>query len=271
MQELKIYCTSLKYFRILDKLPSYITPLGLGVENFPNHWQNDSTGINLSYLNKYYAELTGLYWVWKNKISDLNDNDWVGTCHYRKLWLNNFYEVKQKKSFDSLYNNLLKPNNEFFNKSDVILVQPIVFKNKTLLSDLNEVHKSNIIEECLNFLDSTNKKNFLNHLNQNFFYGQNMFITKKIFYNEYCDIIFKWANDCHKFLIKENICTGYNTRMVAFLSERFTSYWFSRFEKKSLLSYARLGKFHLSNSLNYFCNPIKFPFTFRMYPTIHKY
>ena len=271
MANLKIYCTSLKYYRILDKLPNYIVPLGLGEKNFPNYWLKDNVGNNISSLNKYFAELTGLYWIWKNKISEFGENDWIGTCHYRKLWLNDLYENKQKKSTDSLYNNLLKPSNNLFQKNDVLLVQPIQFKKKNLLSDFNEVHINNVIEECINFLDPKNKKNFIIHLNQNILFGQNMFITKKKLFNEFCDITFRWTNDCHNFLLKENICSGYNTRLVAFLSERFTSYWFSKFNKKSFLSYARLGKFYLSNRVNYFFNPIKLPFTFRMYPTFHKY
>jgi hypothetical protein len=32
-----------------------------------------------------------------------------------------------------------------------------------------------------------------------------------------------------------------------------------------------LGQFLLSNNINKFINPIKIPFTFRMYPTLHDY
>ena len=38
MTNLNIYCLSLKYYQIIDKLPSYIKPLGLGNEEYPKHW-----------------------------------------------------------------------------------------------------------------------------------------------------------------------------------------------------------------------------------------
>ena len=64
------------------------------------------------------------------KLKDLNDKDWIGNCHYRKLWLNNIYDKKQKLSVDSLYSNLLKHNNKVFMDCDVIQVQPIFLKNE---------------------------------------------------------------------------------------------------------------------------------------------
>ena len=69
-----------------------------------------------------------------------------------------------------------------------------------------------------------------------------------------------------------NVLNGYNARIPAFLMERFNSFWFSTYIKKlNYLSYARLGNTMLSNSINKFVNPMKLPFTLRMYPTLHKY
>lgn len=39
----------------------------------------DDMGENISELNSYYNELTGLYWVWKN-----TDFQYTGICHYRR-------------------------------------------------------------------------------------------------------------------------------------------------------------------------------------------
>ena len=33
---------------------------------------------NISELNSYYGELTGLYWVWKNKLSSMKKDDLIG-------------------------------------------------------------------------------------------------------------------------------------------------------------------------------------------------
>ena len=83
---------------------------------------------------KYYSELTGLYWIWKNRIPKLNKDDLIGNCHNRVLWLNNIYTEKQKFSLSNLYSNLLKPSNDIFDKSDVIQVQPIIFKRKSFFT-----------------------------------------------------------------------------------------------------------------------------------------
>ena len=108
MPNLNIYCLSLKYYDVIDKLPSYIKPLGLGNEEYPKHWLTEKNGKNIVNLNKYYGEYTGIYWVWKNQLKGMDDHDWIGTCQYRKLWLNDLYNKKQKFSISSLYSNLLK-------------------------------------------------------------------------------------------------------------------------------------------------------------------
>ena len=35
---MEIYCTTIKFYEIMDKLPEYIIPLGLGKEKYPSHW-----------------------------------------------------------------------------------------------------------------------------------------------------------------------------------------------------------------------------------------
>ena len=112
MPNLDIFCFSMKYFNLLDKLPSYIKPFGLGNNNYPEHWLTEKKGENILNLNKYYGEYTGVYWVWKNQLKNMDENDWIGTCHYRRLWLNNLYKEKQKFSINSLYDNLLKSDNK---------------------------------------------------------------------------------------------------------------------------------------------------------------
>ncbi len=269
--KLKIYCTSTIYRKILDNMPSYITPLGVGKNSFPSHWLNENSGNNILEFNNYYGEHTGIYWVWKNCLDEFEDNDWIGFCHYRKFWLNDLFETKQKNSKQSLFDNLLKLENNIFKNSDVILVQPIIYSNKNLFEDFYDVHKNKVLEHSMSFLEKDIKENFINHCNSNTLYPLNMFITKKKFFIEYCKKVFPWMEKCFEYCKNENLLNDYNIRLPSFLSERFVSFWFSKFKNKKCLSYARLGSFFLSNYTNLLFNPIKIPYSFRMYPTIHKY
>jgi len=63
MVNLDTYCTSIHYFNLLDKLPSYIKPLGLGNHTYPKHWLTEQIGENISNLNSYFSEWTKLYWM----------------------------------------------------------------------------------------------------------------------------------------------------------------------------------------------------------------
>ena len=247
-------------------------PIGLGDNIFPDKWEKEKNGINISHLNKYYAQLTMYYWIWKNKLKQLNANDFTGNCEHRLLWLNELYTKKQKFSPYSLYNKLLQPNNKIFKVSDIILRQPIIFTRKNLFEDFEEIHGKNILKEAISFLPKEHQDPFKQHLQENILYTGPLLIIKKKHFEEYCEIIFPWVDQCYIYCEDKYLfLTEYNQRLPTFLAERFTSYWASKFKNKSILSCARLGNFHLSDRLNTFINTIKLPFTFYQYPTIYKY
>ena len=257
MKKVQIYCTSIKYYSILNKLPGYIKPLGLGEAEFPNTWLDEKKNKNIAHLNKYYGELTGFYWVWKNKINELDEDDFIGFCHYRKLWLDYKSNTKNKSSLKSVYENLLKSDNKIFNKVEVIQVQPITFKDRSLLDDFKIIHKNKALEKSLDFLEDSIRLKFLEFLKKNELFPLNMFIAKKPLFIKYCNIIFPWLEECMNYCQEQKLLISYNTRLPAFLAERFTSFWFSQYQNKENLSYARLGSFYLSNNLNKYLNPLK--------------
>ncbi|MEE1274708.1 MAG: DUF4422 domain-containing protein [Olegusella sp.] len=58
-------------------------PLQVGAALHPGlelGWQRDDEGDNISQKNGSYSELTGLYWLWKNR-----NADYKGLVHYRRL------------------------------------------------------------------------------------------------------------------------------------------------------------------------------------------
>lgn len=271
MSNLKIYCSTINHYKILEKLPSYINPVGLGENIFPENWETEKKGKNISDKNKYYAQLTMYYWIWKNKLNGKNPNDFIGNCEHRLFWLNNFYSTKQKFSSSSLYSKLLNPNNNIFKEHEIIVPQPIIFKKKSLFEDFEEVHAKNVLNDVISFLPKEEQSLFNLHLGQNQLYIGNMFITKVKYFEEYCELIFPFVDKCLEYCKKKNLLNEYQIRLPVFLAERFSSYWMSKFKNRGTLSLARLGNFHLSNKLNTFLNTTKIPFTFHQYPTLYKY
>ena len=76
----KIFAMTHKRFEVPDD-PMYI-PLHVGHKNAKEDfgYPGDDSGDNISDLNCYYAELSGVYWVWKNYF----EAEYVGVCHYRR-------------------------------------------------------------------------------------------------------------------------------------------------------------------------------------------
>ena len=272
MTKLKIFCISVKNLDVLNKLPNYITPFGLGEDIYPSSWLQDKSGNNIRKYNRDFGEATGIYWVWKNLIKNFNKNDWLGFCQYRRLWLNNLFENKQSSSFSSIYTNLLQEENIIFNNTESILLQPTIFKRDTLFQQFDKIYGENILYDCLNLIDDENEKeNFKKYLKLNSISICNMFITKPKFFALYCESMFNWIFKCFDYCRNKNLLKGYNIRLPIFLVERYTSFWFHNYTNVKYLSFARLGNFFLSNKINKFINPLKLPFTFRNYPTIHKF
>ena len=269
--DLKIFCMTAKRLNVLEKLPSYITPFGLGNSEYPNNWLSEKTGENISHLNKFYGELSGMYWLWKNYINKINDYKWIGFCQYRRLWLNELYNSKQKLNPSSLYSNLLKPNNNIFSSTEAILLQPTIITRQNLREQFDTLYGKNILNECLEFVDNKNKDDFKKYLEGNKMSICNMFITKPQIFNSYCGDMFNWIDKCFNYCNKKDLLKNGNTRLPAFMIERFTSFWFEKYTQTNYLSFARLGNFFLSKNINKFINPLKIPLTFRMYPTIHRY
>ena len=96
-------------------------------------------------------------------------------------------------------------------------------KNQTILEQFEKVCGKNIIKECAEFLDPSIKDEFLKYLNNKKF-SITFFITKKKIFEEYCSILFPWMEKCFNYCKARNLLIGYNSRLPAFLMERFASF-----------------------------------------------
>ena len=252
MVKLNLYCLSL-FNEDYDKIKSlgYI-PVGLGEEKFNKNWLRDNTKKNISKKNKYYGEYTFHYWFWKNKLKNLNENNWYGFCAYRRFWTNN-----ERKLNIKIKNDFLKIPPKSWDNYDVILgnyihmngwtlmkilkhglrsflINPsfIFKKNRNLKLHFDSYHGFGNLEKAINLLDNKDKEDFRYFMNnQNYFNRGNMFIcrSKKIL-NKYYEEIFKWLKRCEKIFGFNEENYG-STRIYAFLIERYSSFWFNKYTK----------------------------------------
>lgn len=159
-------------------------------------------GDNIDFLNPWYCELTGLYYLWKHV-----DDDIVGLEHYRRYFVNN----KNKLLSEGEINEILKDN-------DVIVCE-IALKNLALKQfeesegRPNKVNLFSIMANSPTELASVIKQRlFTNTLISN-----NIFICKKEIIVEYCEYFFN--------AIKDITLNDENKRIIGFLSEYIFGAW----------------------------------------------
>jgi len=260
-----IYCFSTKDYLFLKKLPNNIIPIILGDLVSSNTFLKETNGKNISNLNKYYAEMTGIYWVLKNKIKYHKEDDWVGVCHYRRLWLNSV--SKPKKNVSNIFSKLLINENSFFTNHESILVDPIFLKRETIFEQFINNHGKEIFDFLHKILEVDEYADFKNYLNMREFSPCNMFITKPNIFINYCDKVFPLLNKILEECLKRNLCIDKNIKLPAFFIERYTPYWFIKNSKVGYLSYGVFNNFFISNLTNILLNPLKLPFSSSFFPT----
>ena len=205
----------------------------------------DDSGINISDKNRYYSELTGIYWFWKNMQSEI-----IGTTHYRRFFTNQplpfLYHLKQllyyplglKRKRSGL---IYCSNSKFWEKRilncdeignlfklyDAVLPQPRILKYMVekhfsryhQINDLQLLHK--IIDQKYPEYTSA----FQTMLKQNRLYANNMFILRQAKFDELAQWLFDILNDFEQNVDLKNY-TEYQERIFGFLSERLITTWF---------------------------------------------
>lgn len=152
----------------------------------------DDTGDNISSKNKYYCELTGLYWAWKNL-----DADYIGLCHYRR-----YFSLRRKFGNYNI-NDVLNINevSHILENNDVILPK----LRKYYIENLYAHYKHTTYVEPLDETRNIIKEKFPEYLIYfNRIYKRtsahmfNMFIMKKDILNDYCTWLFSILHELEK-------------------------------------------------------------------------
>lgn len=91
MQKIKILVAMHKAYSLPGE--NIYAPIQVGGVRIPGmeNALRDDTGENISAKNKYYCEMTALYWAWKNL-----DADCIGLVHYRRYFAGKRFALRKE-------------------------------------------------------------------------------------------------------------------------------------------------------------------------------
>jgi hypothetical protein len=207
----------------------------------------DDTKDNISFKNKYYSELTGIYWVWKNTRQEI-----TGTCHYRRFFTAQpepfLYQMKRllyfpvglhKKRFGLIYTKNTKlfvpriiNQNEIeflLQKYDAVLPQArkLKYSVETHFKRYHDINDLNLLESIIKEKYSDYLEAFHEVLKSKRLYANNMFILKDEHFQEFMtwwfDVLFEFERR-----IELTKYTGYQQRIMGFIAERLLNVWFRK-------------------------------------------
>jgi len=168
--------------------------VGLGGLSLPGVIHYDNIGLdNISHLNRYYCELTGMHYVWRKTNSPI-----VGICHYRRYFnlinlghdkpnvfsasLNQVSTLLENPIQFELINNILE-------NYDMILPPPF-FSNSSVAEDYCNSHTAVEWNAFVRNLDELYGKNNHSMRVEQKSYFWNMMICKRELYDHYCSQLF---------------------------------------------------------------------------------
>jgi len=174
----KFYMDKNLQTRIAD--PDYVTPIQVGAVKTDVRVADvlDSIGDNISDKNGNYSELTGLYWIWKNRVENnyYGRDCYYGLAHYRR-------------QLELTDDDLLRLRD---NDIDVVLPYPMPYEpnieehHKRYLSDA----EWNAVVQALQELQPEYAEILKTILKQDYFYNYNIIIAKSRVLEEYCKWLF---------------------------------------------------------------------------------
>ncbi len=146
-------------------------------------FQRDDQGENISRLNPYYCELTGLYWSWKNL-----DADYIGLAHYRRHFKG---KKKGKTPFDSVLTS--SEAEKLLKNTDIILPKKRNYVIESVASHYGHTHYAADLNKTRGII-ATQFPEYLpafdRHMKSTSSHMFNMFIMKKELLDSYCSFLF---------------------------------------------------------------------------------
>lgn len=200
-------------------IPEYVYPLQVGADLTDQRLTSlrDNTGINISKYNGNYCELTGLYWIWKNKLNvDLQPDQYYGLEQYRRIF--DFSEEDLCKLVD--------------NGVDAVLPFPLSYE-----PNIEEHHKRYLkdkdwqaVLEALAKIHPEYMKDLEDILSQSYMYNYNMLLAKGNVLRDYCNWLFPILEEISR--ISEPKIEARKDRYLGYIGETLDTIYFMRNRKK---------------------------------------
>lgn len=162
----------------------------------------DDTQENISIINPWLGDLTGLYWIWKN-----TTDEFVGTNQYRR-----FYDDNELTNLQLDTNTLYISAPVGFDRS--AYDQMVMHHTEAGFNMLRIASNSNRVSIKPDMIDSIKKINYLSPCN--------MFFAHRTIFDKLCDILFTIMFELYegsKYALPWIQKSG-QTRLLAFLAER---------------------------------------------------
>ena len=214
-EKVKVIIAAHKKYRM--PTDSMYLPVQVGAKGKDNiGYQRDDEGENISDLNPYFCELTGLYWAWKNL-----DEDYIGLAHYRRHFASGYSSDiwKSVLKYDDIKSDLGKIK-VFVPSKRRYWIETLYshYKHTHYIYQLDETRK--IIEEkCPQYLESFDRS-----CKRKWGYMFNMMIMQRDLLDEYCtwlfDILFELRNR-----LGEDGLTPFHSRYYGRISEIIFNVW----------------------------------------------
>ncbi len=207
----KIFAMTHKEFDVPSD-PMYI-PLHVGHAGATKDfgYMGDDTGDNISDLNCYYAELSGVYWVWKN----YHAAEYVGVCHYRRFLTDENGYAFTEKEYE-----------EILGKYDIVTTKQLELPNSYRYG-FGAHHNVETLDEAGRIIKERHPQfydTYVSLVNQNKTYFGNMMVAKKDVYDEYCAWLFDIFFELQK-RVDLTFADDYHKRVFGFISEFLLYVW----------------------------------------------
>lgn len=204
-------------------------PVFVGAElqrnsKIPEGYLADNTGENISNLNPYFCELTGLYWAWKNI-----NAEYVGLVHYRRHF-----------SFSKSPQRLLQMEdiNSFLERIKVFIPTKRHYYIETLYSHYAHTFDAKHLELTKQILEEKHPaflRSFDMVVNRTWGYMFNMMIMQKELLDEYCTWLFDVLFEL-RLNVEESNMDAFQLRYPGRISEILFNVWLEYMLETGLLN-----------------------------------